>query len=112
MIVVSWTDWLWANSRGARRQNSGGNGRCNTGVDPYMLASVIQKFCTVLTKTRPFAPTTCPKDLQLYAAAAHEQHVPVLVGGTVSQMYEVAKAQDKGSWNSSAVCTTTEKQVG
>ncbi|GEB32403.1 MULTISPECIES: NAD(P)-dependent oxidoreductase [Brevibacillus] len=96
------------------------------GVDPHKLAAVIEKGSAhnrVLSVFGPnilygtyenaiFSLDHMHKDLQLYAAAAREQHVPVLVGGTVAQMYEAAKAQGKGSWDSSAVCTVTEELAG
>ena len=93
------------------------------GVDPHKLAAVIDKGSAhnrVLSVFGPnilygtyeksiFSLDHMHKDLQLYAATAREQQVPVLVGSTVAQMYEAAKAQGKGSWDSSAVCTVTEE---
>jgi len=93
------------------------------GVDPHKLAAVIDKGSAhnrVLSVFGPnilygtyeksiFSLDHMHKDLQLYAATAREQQVPVLVGSTVVQMYEAAKAQGKGSWDSSAVCTVTEE---
>lgn len=92
------------------------------GVDPHKLAAVMDKGSAhnrVLSIFGPnilygtyektiFSVDHMHKDLQLYAAAAREQQVPVLVGGTVAQMFEAAKAQGKGGWDSSAVCTVTE----
>ncbi|MGG1661096.1 NAD(P)-dependent oxidoreductase [Brevibacillus sp. NRS-1366] len=93
------------------------------GVDPHKLAAVIDKGSAhnrVLSVFGPnilygtyqksiFSLDHMHKDLQLYSATAREQQVPVLVGATVAQMYEAAKAQGKGSWDSSAVCTVTEE---
>ncbi|MDF2680317.1 MAG: hypothetical protein K0R47_1507 [Brevibacillus sp.] len=93
------------------------------GVDPQKLAAVMDKGSAhnrVLSVFGPnilygtyektiFSLDHMHKDLQLYTKAAREQQVPVLVGGTVVQMYEAAKAQGKGSWDSSAVCSVTEE---
>ncbi|MFA4133064.1 MULTISPECIES: NAD(P)-dependent oxidoreductase [unclassified Brevibacillus] len=93
------------------------------GVDPHKLAAVMDKGSAdnrVLSVFGPnilygtyentvFSLDHMHKDLQLYAQTAREQQVPVLVGGTVAQMYEAAKAQGKGSLDSSAVCTVTEE---
>lgn len=93
------------------------------GVDPHKLAAVMDKGSAhnrVLSIFGPnilygtyektiFSLDHMHKDLMLYTKAAQEQQVPVLVGGTVSQMYEAAKAQGKGAWDSSAVCSVTEE---
>ncbi|QRG70603.1 NAD(P)-dependent oxidoreductase [Brevibacillus choshinensis] len=93
------------------------------GVDPHKLAAVMDKGSAhnrVLSVFGPnilygtyektvFSLDHMHKDLQLYAQAAREQQVPVLVGGTVVQLYEAAKAQGKGAWDSSAVCSVTEE---
>lgn len=93
------------------------------GVDPHKLAAVMDKGSAhnrVLSIFGPnilygtyektiFSLDHMHKDLTLYTKAAQEQQVPVLVGGTVSQMYEAAKAQGKGAWDSSAVCSVTEE---
>ncbi|MED4582685.1 NAD(P)-dependent oxidoreductase [Brevibacillus choshinensis] len=93
------------------------------GVDPHKLAAVMDKGSAhnrVLSVFGPnilygtyektiFSLDHMHKDLQLYTKAAQEKQVPVLVGGTVAQMYEAAKAQGKGAWDSSAVCSVTEE---
>lgn len=93
------------------------------GVDPRKLAAVMDKGSAhnrVLSVFGPnilngtydntiFSLNHMDKDLQLYLSAAREQQVPVLLGATTGQMYEAAKAQGKGSWDSSAVCTITEQ---
>lgn len=93
------------------------------GVDPQKLAAVMDKGSAhnrVLSVFGPnilygtyektiFSLDHMHKDLQLYTKAAREQQVPILVGATVSQMYEAAKAQGKGAWDSSAVCSVTEE---
>lgn len=95
------------------------------GVDPHKLAAVMDKGSAnnrVLAVFGPnilygtyektiFSLNHMHKDLQLYAATARELQVPVLVGGTVAQMYEAAKAQGKGGWDSSAVCAVTEQMA-
>ncbi|KQL49643.1 hydroxyacid dehydrogenase [Brevibacillus choshinensis] len=93
------------------------------GVDPQKLAAVMDKGSAhnrVLSVFGPnilygtyektiFSLDHMHKDLHLYTKAAQEKQVPVLVGGTVAQMYEAAKAQGKGAWDSSAVCSVTEE---
>lgn len=93
------------------------------GVEPEKIAAVIDRGSAhnrVLSVFGPailqgtyseaiFSLNHMHKDLKLYANTAHLYQVPSLIASTVFQLYEAAKAQGKGGWDSSAVCTVIEQ---
>lgn len=93
------------------------------GVDPQKVASVIDRGSAHNRVLAIFGPNILygtysetifsldhmHKDLQLYENTARKHQVPSMVGSTVLQLYEAAKAQGKGRWDSSAVCTVIEQ---